>query len=96
MEDELIKNLKKIKIKPVLIDPRAEMKVQKAAGNTETLVDYERIGELASQASTLYSNYLNEKALPGSNISTGNLIDLDILGNQVSHDHSRNFQVNPS
>ena len=41
MEDALIKNLKKVKHKPVLIDPRAEMKVQKAAGNTETLVDYE-------------------------------------------------------
>ena len=44
----------------------------------------------------LYSNYLNEKALPGSNISAGNLIDLDLLGNQINHDHSRNFQVNSS
>ena len=44
MEEELIKHLKKIYLKPILIDPRAEMKVQKAAGNTETLIDYERIG----------------------------------------------------
>ena len=41
MEDELIKRLKKVQIKAVLVDPRAEMKEQKAAGNTETLVDYE-------------------------------------------------------
>ena len=67
------------------------MKVQKAAGNTETLVDYEKIGQLASQASTLYSNYLNEIAFPGSNIAAGDLIDLDLLGNQVDHDRSRNF-----
>ena len=63
----------------MLIDPRAEMKVQKAAGNTETLVDYERIGELASQASSFYSNYINEINFPGSNIAAGNLIDLDLL-----------------
>ena len=44
MEDELIKQLRKVRIKPLLIDPKAEMKEQKAAGNTETLVDYEKIG----------------------------------------------------
>ena len=48
MEDELIKNLRKVKIKLFLIDPRAEMKAQKAAGNTVTLIDYEKIGQLAS------------------------------------------------
>ena len=48
LEDELIKHIRKIKIKAVLIDPRAEMKVQKAAGNTETLIEYERIDQLAS------------------------------------------------
>ena len=48
LEDELVKNLRKIKIKLALIDPRAEIKVQKAAGNTETLIEYERIDQLAS------------------------------------------------
>ena len=41
LEDQLIKSLKKIKIKPILIDPKAEMKQQKAAGNTETHIEYE-------------------------------------------------------
>ena len=41
MEDKLIKNLKNVQTKPMLVDPRAEMKEQKAAGNTETLVDYD-------------------------------------------------------
>ena len=41
MEDKLIKRLNKVQIRAVLVDPRAEMKVQKAAGNTKTLVAYE-------------------------------------------------------
>jgi len=42
-----VKKLTKIRLKPLLIDPKAEMKRQKEAGNTETLVDYDRIGQLA-------------------------------------------------
>ena len=59
-------------------------------------MDYEKIGRLASQASTLYSNYLEEEAQSGSNVPAGDLIDLDLLGNQISHDHSRGFGVSPS
>ena len=44
MEDILVEQLKQFRIKTVVVDPRAKMKKQKAAGNTETLVDYERIG----------------------------------------------------
>ena len=51
-------NLKRVRLKPPLVDPRAELKLQKSLGNTETLVDYEKIGLLAQQASDLYSNYL--------------------------------------
>ena len=48
LEDELVKSLKKIKIRSILIDPKAELKEQKEAGNVETLIEYERIGVLAS------------------------------------------------
>jgi hypothetical protein len=47
MESELRNEIANLKIKPLLIDPKAEMKRQKEAGNTETLVDYDRIGQLA-------------------------------------------------
>ena len=48
MESQLLKNVKKIRLKPLLIDPKAEMKKQKEAGNTETLVDYEQIANYAA------------------------------------------------
>jgi hypothetical protein len=60
MEYELLVSVAEVRIEPLLIDPRAVMKIQKLAGNTETLVDYERIGKLANWAKTLYSNYLIE------------------------------------
>ena len=47
MESNLVKKITKIRLKPLLIDPKAEMKRQKEAGNTETLVDYDKIGQLA-------------------------------------------------
>ena len=46
MESELIAGLKYVKLKPLLIDPRADMKKQKKAGNTNTLVEYDKIGML--------------------------------------------------
>ena len=48
MESELLKNISKLRLKTLLIDPKAEMKAQKEAGNTETLVDYDKIGNLAA------------------------------------------------
>jgi hypothetical protein len=48
MEAELRNSISKLKIKPLLIDPKAELKRQKEAGNTETLVDYDKIGNLAA------------------------------------------------
>jgi hypothetical protein len=51
------------------------LKEQKRAGEPETLVDYDKVGQLASQALALYRNYLLEKNQPGSNIAAGELID---------------------
>jgi hypothetical protein len=48
MESKLLKNVSKIRLKSLLIDPKAEMKKQKEAGNTETLVDYEKIANYAA------------------------------------------------
>jgi hypothetical protein len=48
MESELRDEISNLKIKPLLIDPKAELKAAKEAGNTETLVDYDRIGQLAA------------------------------------------------
>jgi hypothetical protein len=47
LESKLLNKIAKVKLKPLLIDPKAEMKRQKEAGNTATLVDYDRIGQLA-------------------------------------------------
>ena len=47
MESTLVKKIKNIRLKPLLIDPKAELKRQKEDGSTETLVDYDRIGQLA-------------------------------------------------
>ena len=47
MESKFLKKIANIKLKPLLIDPKAELKREKEAGNTETLVDYDRIGQLA-------------------------------------------------
>ena len=57
-ESELIDVVSKFKSKPLMIDPKAELKIQKLAGNTATLVDYERIGEIADKAQTLHLSYL--------------------------------------
>ena len=48
MESILLNNVKKIRLKPLLIDPKVEMKKQKEAGNTETIVDYEQIANYAA------------------------------------------------
>ena len=48
MESKLLKAISKIKLIPLLIDPKAELKAMKEAGNTETLVDYDKIGNLAA------------------------------------------------
>ena len=88
-------NLKRVRLKLLLVDPRAEMRLQKSLGNTETLVDYEKIGLLAQQASDLYSNYLASRDVPGLDISAGELVDLDVLGNIITHDHTRVFELTP-
>jgi hypothetical protein len=46
LESDLKEEISNLKIKPLLIDPKAEMKRQKEAGDPETLVDYDRIGQL--------------------------------------------------
>ena len=63
------------------------MKAQKAAGNTETLVNYEKIGLLAKLAADLYANYRGTKDSNESLPSGGDVIDLDILQSQVDHIH---------
>ena len=50
MESELITLVKRFKTKALMIDPKAELKIQKQAGNTATLVDYDRIGQIADMA----------------------------------------------
>ena len=47
MEQELIEAISNIKLKPLLVDPKAEMKAQNQGAKAETLVDYDRIGQLA-------------------------------------------------
>jgi hypothetical protein len=56
-ESELINMISGIKSKPLMIDPKAELKIQKAAGNNDTLVDYERIGQIADKARELHLTY---------------------------------------
>ena len=53
-ESELIGLVLGIRSKPLMIDPKAELKIQKAAGNEDTLVDYERIGQITDKAQTLH------------------------------------------
>ncbi len=60
MESELIDMVKKFRFKPLLIDPKAQLKIQKKAGNSQTLVDYDRIGEVADKARTLHLTHLLE------------------------------------
>ena len=48
MESKLKKQISNLKIKPLLVDPKAEMKKEKEAGNTETLVEYDKIDNLAA------------------------------------------------
>jgi hypothetical protein len=43
MESMLLSRIANTRLKPLIIDPKAEMKTQKEAGNTETLVGYDRI-----------------------------------------------------
>jgi hypothetical protein len=58
MESELTGKLTRLKLKPLLIDPKAELKKQKEAGNSDTLVDYDLIGQIADKARTLHLAYL--------------------------------------
>ena len=58
MESELMGKVKKLRSKSLLIDPKAELKIQKEAGNTDTLVDYDLIGKIADKARTLHLTYL--------------------------------------
>lgn len=95
MEDSLSESLKSIKTVTPLVDPRAEMRIERSAGNMATLVSYDRIGTLAQQAESLYLNYLAEENAPGSTIAAGDLLDLDLLQTRVSHDHSRNRAEDP-
>ena len=53
-ESELIDVVSKFKSKSLMIDPKAQLKIQKLAGNSDTLVDYERIGEITDKAQTLH------------------------------------------
>ncbi len=41
MENALIDSLESNKLITILVDPKVEMKKQKSAGNTDTLVEYE-------------------------------------------------------
>ncbi len=75
MEDALLATLTKVRLLPLFVDPKQVLKEQKRAGEPETLVDYDKVGQLASQALGLYRNYLLEKNQPGSNIAAGELID---------------------
>ena len=79
MESELLKNISKIRLKPLLIDPKAEMKAQKAAGNTETLVDYDKVGNLAAQAQILYTNHLMESDEAGCILGGDGIFDMQVL-----------------
>jgi hypothetical protein len=58
MEADLIGRVWRFRSKPLLIDPKAELKIQKEAGNTDTLVDYERIAQVAEKAKALHLAYL--------------------------------------
>ena len=46
MESDLVDSVSHIRLRPLLIDPKAEMKAAKQVGNTDTLVDYDRIWQL--------------------------------------------------
>ena len=41
-----------------MIDPKAELKIQKAAGNNDILIGYERIGQIADKTRELHLSYL--------------------------------------
>ena len=76
MESELIGVVKKFKSKPLLIDPKAELKVQKLAGNSTTLVDYDRIDEIIGKARTMHLDYLLEQDKEGFNPRRDDIFDM--------------------
>ena len=79
MESELIDIISKLKSKPLLIDPKAELKIQKQANNIETLVDYDRIGDIANKARELHMAYLLEQDKDMSNSRTDDIFDMQGL-----------------
>ena len=87
LESQLIKSLRKVKLKTLLIDPRAEMKAQKEAGNTETLVEYDRIGQLAEQAKSIFLSNMDESEGRIVDDERADIFDLQLLQNYVDHNH---------
>ena len=87
MESELTGKLTKLKLKPLLIDPKAELKKQKEAGNSDTLVDYDLIGQIADKARTLHLAYLLDQDKDMSNSKSDDIFDMQGLQNYVDHNH---------
>ena len=52
------------------------MRAQKHAGNSETLVEYDRIGYLADQAKTLHLNYVKQSENEVGNDSVEDIFDM--------------------
>ena len=52
------------------------MKKQKQAGNTDTLVDFDQISQIAAQAKTLHLAYLLEQDEGRSNQNNKNVFDM--------------------
>jgi len=70
-----------------LIDPKAELKKQKQAGNTDTLVDYGRIGQLAGQARELHLAHLLEQDKDKFKPRSDDMFDMQGLQNYVDQNH---------
>ena len=60
MESELIGMIYNVKLIPLLIDPKAEMKRQRKEDNPNTLVDFDQISQRVAQAKILHLEYLIE------------------------------------
>jgi hypothetical protein len=79
MESALIRIVSKLRSAPLLIDPKAELKIQKEAGNTETLVDYARIVQVADKAKALHLMYLLDQDEEISNSKGSDMFDMQGL-----------------
>jgi hypothetical protein len=82
-----LKTISKVRLKPLLIDPKDQMKSQKEAGNTETLVEYDRFGQLAEQAKIIISTNSNESDVNTLNVDNEDIFNLQLLQNYVDHNH---------